>query len=1182
MRYAQTRQGDFIEMIKRFFAFFTALAISLTSSGIWSTRVYAATVYTQNISNPSVSSNQTVTSSFIRNYTKGISIYASSPLTFKNDGAVNVSGGSFQMTNTVTFENNGTFTFTGDSDTFSLGNQGSFVNNGTAAIKGVYNFGAQNGTSFINNGTLYLEDISNTNLTGFVNNGVIIIPDDAKNSKLHLALEGKNGENGRIYTQTDFENRKLRYPINYEGLSADGYYDYNNPNPADYEWAAADPQNVTLADPTLGGYEFLGWTGLDITEPTKSFTFSSAVCQEVTVTANWKPIVYTITYELDGGSFSDTQTPPEEYTRGDQNGIPSPSKTGYTFNGWIDTDSGEPVSTASDRFYYMPPSTLGDKTYKASFIANSDTQYKVLCYYRNIDGTYAEKAYLLTGETGAQVSVSSEDYDKEGFSFDKDHSDSVLSGAIRADNSLELKLYFNRNQYTVTFKSQDGGETLWTTTKYYDEKVGEYGGEIPSKVSDNDLYTYVFDNWAREEPNRDFGYAVNDVVVSEEITFYAAFKSVRDESAVVIKWVEYDGFNAPAQTEIRLGKGADYTADLWLKDKKYCVGTREWTLGFQEAHIYWYDVETGEHGVDYSIDKESYEAPVVLKIPNVQHDVIIKVKARYHEEHDFSEADDTIVQNGNCVTDSVIRHFCYKCGYTEDETVSTDRHKPGSTFEKDEVSHWKVCGICKGKLEMTVHTPDAGVITHEPTHNSTGTKTYTCTVCGYVTGRETLEMIPHAPEGDWQHNAKTHYKTCSCGAILEETPHTPDTGTMILEPTYNIEGKTEYRCTVCGYLIGEVSIAPLGHNVDDEWQSELSGHWRECECGEKHNFGEHISNGGLVTIKPTYNSWGERVFSCTVCGYVLRTETIHPLDGGPDVPSKPVVPSKPSNTFEPSEPSDPSEPFEPTEPVIPDKPVTPSLPENGIPFIKDDCGKNGWDTIKAEAEKAAEGSTVTVDMNGTTVVPGTVIDSITGRNVTFVFDMEDGITWSVNGKSVPSRNNKDIDFSVKKNTGAIPVDVVNLLTGERRSIQISLAHSGEFGFTAVLSINLGSENAGLRAALYFYNDGAPELIDESKIAQDGTARLTFKHASDYLIVIGEKTDNDSEKTNDSNGESNNRIETSEVDDKITPPSKPDESNVNDGNPETGVAGQPWRITLIGAMAAIVGALSLRRKKSETK
>lgn len=41
------------------------------------------------------------------------------------------------------------------------------------------------------------------------------------------------------------------------------------------------------------------------------------------------------------------------------------------------------------------------------------------------------------------------------------------------------------------------------------------------------------------------------------------------------------------------------------------------------------------------------------------------------------------------------------------------------------------------------------------------------------------------------------------------------------------------------------------------------------------------------------------------------------------------------------------------------------------------------------------------------------------------------------------------------------MDVINNVTGERYSIQVSLAYDGEFGFTEVLSINMESKNAGL-------------------------------------------------------------------------------------------------------------------------
>ena len=181
------------------------------------------------------------------------------------------------------------------------------------------------------------------------------------------------------------------------------------------------------------------------------------------------------------------------------------------------------------------------------------------------------------------------------------------------------------------------------------------------------------------------------------------------------------------------------------------------------------------------------------------------------------------------------------------------------------------------------------------------------------------------------------------------------------------------------------------------------------------------------------------------------------------------------------------------------------------PFIKGEDGKTGWDVIRAEEEKAEEGSVINVDMNGSVVVPGDIFDSIKGKDITITFDMGNGILWSVDGKSITTDKAGDIDFSVKSGVKTVPVDIINNVTGESYSIQISLAHEGEFGFTAVLSIGLGKENAGYTASLYYYNESTGELefICKDQIAEDGTVSLAFTHASDYVIAIdGEQEEGD--------------------------------------------------------------------------
>ena len=237
------------------------------------------------------------------------------------------------------------------------------------------------------------------------------------------------------------------------------------------------------------------------------------------------------------------------------------------------------------------------------------------------------------------------------------------------------------------------------------------------------------------------------------------------------------------------------------------------------------------------------------------------------------------------------------------------------------------------------------------------------------------------------------------------------------------------------------------------------------------------------------------------------------------------------------------------------------------PFIKGADGKIGWDVIRAEEENAEEGSVINVDMNGSTVVPGDLFDSIKGKDITITFDMGNGILWSVDGKSITTDKAGDIDFSVKSGVKTVPVDIINNVTGESYSIQISLAYEGEFGFMAVLSIGLGKENAGYTASLYYYNESTEELefICAGKVAQDGTVSLAFTHASDYVIAIdGDREEGDSaaESTqpdeNDGTG--------GEAGDKMAENSSVPES------PDTGRTGAVWWIILvIILLIAAIGA-----------
>ncbi len=98
--------------------------------------------------------------------------------------------------------------------------------------------------------------------------------------------------------------------------------------------------------------------------------------------------------------------------------------------------------------------------------------------------------------------------------------------------------------------------------------------------------------------------------------------------------------------------------------------------------------------------------------------------------------------------------------------------------------------------------------------------------------------------------------------------------------------------TICGYAdsTAEAYAAENGnrfeyldgghkHNYSENWMKNDTSHWKECSlCGNKKEETAHTNDGGVITTPPTANTEGEKTYSCTVCGYVIKTETVSKLD----------------------------------------------------------------------------------------------------------------------------------------------------------------------------------------------------------------------------------------------------------------------------------------------------------------
>ncbi len=500
------------------------------------------------------------------------------------------------------------------------------------------------------------------------------------------------------------------------------------------------------------------------------------------------------------------------------------------------------------------------------------------------------------------------------------------------------------------------------------------------------------------------------------------------------------------------------------------------------------------------------------------------------------------------------------CDHVAGEILYTGAGEKAPACTEDGLGH-RECTKCGSVVE-------SGIVVKAPGHTggtATCSKRAVCTRCGQpygdtdgsVHGDTEVRGFVAATCTAGGYTGDTYCK--DCGAKTKTGNATPALGhnytsTVTKEPTTGSEGTRTYTCTRCGHSYTE-SIPKLPEETHHHSYSgsvtkqptctDTGIRTYTCSCGDSYTetiaaLGHHYQSS--VTKQPTATAEGVMTYTCIRCGHSY-TRPIAKLPGeGTTDPG----------TGQPGETGSGSG-------------STETRPDTGIPFIKGGDGKTGWDVIRAEEEKAQEGSTINVDMNGTTVVPGDIFDSIRGRDITVTFDMGGGILWSVNGKEVITDKAGDIDFSVKTETNAIPVDIVNNVTGERYSIQISLAHEGEFGFKAVLSIGLGKENAGYTASLYHYNQsiGELEFICADTVAEDGTVSLAFTHASDYVIAI------------DGEEESGNATEPEQ-------PDTPDKDSTAEAeSPKTGQAWRPWWFIVVGALVIVMGIgvfLAVRKKQ----
>ena len=201
-------------------------------------------------------------------------------------------------------------------------------------------------------------------------------------------------------------------------------------------------ENVNMIAPERRGYEFSGWyyNGNKITDGVWKYD------DDITITARWEIIYYSVTYNTDGGtmpdSFMRTFTAESElpYT------LPVPKKLGYDFAGWY-----ENADLSGQSITEIPENGLRDYTLYAKYTV--DNTPHTLTYDLNYNGAPTTTQQVITGENVKLITPERRGYEFSGWYY---NGNKITDGVWKYDGDITLTARWKIINYSVTYNT-DGG-----------------------------------------------------------------------------------------------------------------------------------------------------------------------------------------------------------------------------------------------------------------------------------------------------------------------------------------------------------------------------------------------------------------------------------------------------------------------------------------------------------------------------------------------------------------------------------------------------------------------------------------------------------------------------------------------------------------------------------------------------
>ena len=220
-----------------------------------------------------------------------------------------------------------------------------------------------------------------------------------------------------------------------------------------------------------------------------------------------------------------------------------PVKQGYVFDGWYKDSA---YQTKAETLTAMPSFSDSSKgmTLYAKWRPAENTKYTVERYQEQLGGGYAVIASEeLKGTTESEAAVPVKEY--PGF-----HVKSAEKKTIAPDGSTVVKVYYDRNEYTVKFNLDNGTENVVQTYKH--------GADLHAPTPSRSGYTFA--GWNSELPK----------IVTESAE-YAAQWTANDNAVTFVTNGGTEVENVTVKTDEKITKPSDptrtgYTFGGWYTD----------------------------------------------------------------------------------------------------------------------------------------------------------------------------------------------------------------------------------------------------------------------------------------------------------------------------------------------------------------------------------------------------------------------------------------------------------------------------------------------------------------------------------------------------------------------------------------------------------------------------------------